>query len=547
MRYFDKLTNFFASAYTNSPKHNSNFLSYLRIFFERNNKYKSTFARLGNVFRNSKWSDLKIQNIKTPLISNWLSWALGLFLVSVLLLSFFGKSTASQTFINIPFLTDSFDVVFYVWANFINFVSLTWMQIWLTLVALKFSILQLMGFNNNYMYKAFNTSSVVSPTHVVSSTTNYKPFKLSPSSFYDSESLTLVHRLSKVNRSLGLLNGRDDFVSNLSKNHNPLLNKMYSLMPDVVSTLSSSKVRFQIQEVNSSALAYTLNTSTDVNWSGLDTGMLQSINNLSDPKFFTLDTNTLQALNNQEFGVILNNLNVYTNLTQAKQDRWLLRNSLLSNSSTVDLNAFTQTKKLIGINLFESAQTSKNIWNSSKMTQLTQTEELQKLSLFRNFLGFSNENSLPTNLTSLNEVSSGLQGFNWFETSSLWTTKKYFFTNQLKSNTINLTTIPNKSVVVNTYNPNSVFNFASNLHNNNLSFQLSDLNTASKSEVVSSLYEGSADLNSFVGVGDVDLLKSFNLNVINTLTLPITDKDASINNYAVVTGLKKKITISFKK
>ena len=100
---------------------------------------------------------------------------------------------------------------------------------------------------------------------------------------------------------------------------------------------------------------------------------------------------------------------------------------------------------------------------------------------------------------------------------------------------------------MNTYNPNSVFNFASNLHNNNLSFQLSDLNTASKSEVVSSLYEGSADLNSFVGVGDVDLLKSFNLNVINTLTLPITDKDASINNYAVVTGLKKKITISFKK
>ena len=69
----------------------------------------------------------------------------------------------------------------------------------------------------------------------------------------------------------------------------------------------------------------------------------------------------LQNLNNQRFGIILNNLNIYNNLTQSKQDRWLLKNSLLSNSSTVDLNAFTQTKKLLGMNLFESSNTSRNI------------------------------------------------------------------------------------------------------------------------------------------------------------------------------------------
>ena len=69
----------------------------------------------------------------------------------------------------------------------------------------------------------------------------------------------------------------------------------------------------------------------------------------------------LQNLNNQRFGIILNNLNIYNNLTQSKQDRWLLKNSLLINSSTVDLNAFTQTKKLLGMNLFESSNTSRNI------------------------------------------------------------------------------------------------------------------------------------------------------------------------------------------
>jgi hypothetical protein len=44
-------------------------LSPLKIFFERNNKITNTFSNLGNVFRNSKWSDLKIQNIKNSLVN----------------------------------------------------------------------------------------------------------------------------------------------------------------------------------------------------------------------------------------------------------------------------------------------------------------------------------------------------------------------------------------------------------------------------------------------------------------------------------------------
>jgi hypothetical protein len=169
------------------------------------------------------------------------------------------------------------------------------------------------------------------------------------------------------------------------------------------------------------------------NWGGLNMNSIKSLANVSNPRFYTINSNLLQNLNNHRFGIILNDLNIYDNLRQTKQDRWLLKNSLLSNSTTVDLNAFTQTKKLLGMNLFESSNTSRNIWNSSKLTQLTQTEELQKLSLFQNFLGL-NKGSSTNELNLLSEGSSGLQGFNWFETSSLWTTKKYFFTNQLKSN-----------------------------------------------------------------------------------------------------------------
>jgi hypothetical protein len=548
LRYFDKLTNFFASTYVNSPKHNSNFLSYLRIFFERNNKYKSTFAKLGNVFRNSKWSDLKVQNIKTPLISNWLSWFITVFLLILLISSFFGNSTASQIFVNVPFITDGLDAVFYIWANFLNFVSLAWMQVWLTLVAFKLSILRTLGLNQNYMYKAFNMTS--SPNPKINSHRNFplQALKLSPNSFYDNESITLVYHLSRVNKSLVYLNNHYTVLPNLCVQYNPIFNKMYSLMPDVITTSSYSNVRFQIKEISNHTLLYTLNNSLTENWGGLNSDSIKSLSNLTSPKFYTINNNVLQTLNNQQFGIILNNLNIYNNLNQAKQDRWLLKNSLLSNSSTVDLNAFTQTKKLIGMNLFESTSTSRNIWNSSKMTQLTQTEELQKLSLLQNFLGFGKTDFSSNTLSLLNESSSGLQGFNWFETSSLWTTKKFFFTNQLKFNHTNITTNSNYDMTQNTQKPNTVFNFSTNLFNTNFNTQMSTINSSVN---ITSSHQSKksqfSEMSLFLGTGDEDLLKSFNLNVINTLTLPLTDKDSIVNNYILVKPLTKKKSLNFKK
>ena len=422
------------------------------------------------------------------------------------------------------------------------------MQLWLTVIAFKVSVLQWLGFNQNYMYKAFNASNTTELPKTTHNSFSPEALKFTSTPFYDNESLTLVYHLSKVNKSLVFLNSHYNIVSNLYSSYNPLLNKVYSLMPDVVDTPTTSNVRFQIKEVNNHAFLYTLTNSIQTSWSGLNSNSIKAVSNLSNPKFYTVNTKILQDLNNQQFGTILNNLNVYTNLGQAKQDRWLLKNSLLSNSSTVDLNAFTQTKKLIGMNLFESANTSRNIWNSSKMTQLTQTEEIQKLSLFQNFLGFNKSSTSNTSLNLLNEVSSGFQGFNWFETSSLWTTKKYFFTNQLKSNHTSITTSPITISNFKTYDQNTIFNFTSNLHNTSLNNQLDVLNTLLQSDKTNSFVDGrSFTTNSFVGLGDVDLLKSFNLNVINTLTLPITDKDTLVNNYVVISPFRKTNNIRFKR
>jgi len=127
---------------------------------------------------------------------------------------------------------------------------------------------------------------------------------------------------------------------------------------------------------------------------------------------YTLDLNTIQRVGPFQNTAILSNFNIYTNLGQSKQDRWLLRNSLLANSSSVDANAYTQTKKLLGTTALDSKSTSTNIWSSSKLSNLSNYTELSHLSsmqgLTAGFNGTVSGNvsqllaTLPSDLDSLN-------------------------------------------------------------------------------------------------------------------------------------------------
>ena len=80
----NKLVNFFTSTYYDNIKYKHSTASLLKIFFERANKTTQTVASLGNVYRNSKWSDLKVQNIKVTHIRGFLV-ALVLFISFIIL------------------------------------------------------------------------------------------------------------------------------------------------------------------------------------------------------------------------------------------------------------------------------------------------------------------------------------------------------------------------------------------------------------------------------------------------------------------------------
>jgi hypothetical protein len=68
MTFFEKITAFFSSAYANDVRFKHSTLALLKLFFERANKLKTSLALLGNVFRNSKWADLSVQNIKVSFV-----------------------------------------------------------------------------------------------------------------------------------------------------------------------------------------------------------------------------------------------------------------------------------------------------------------------------------------------------------------------------------------------------------------------------------------------------------------------------------------------
>ena len=58
--------------YRNKTNYRSSLFSYLKLLFERNKKINSSYTNIGNVFKNSKWLNLKIQNVKQDFIVKWI-------------------------------------------------------------------------------------------------------------------------------------------------------------------------------------------------------------------------------------------------------------------------------------------------------------------------------------------------------------------------------------------------------------------------------------------------------------------------------------------
>lgn len=119
--------------------------------------------------------------------------------------------------------------------------------------------------------------------------------------------------------------------------------------------------------------------------------------------------------------------NIHSNLLTAQQQRWLAKNSLLSESIVPNSFLVTQAKKLIGYNTLNKDFSQKTLWLPTKASKLSSIESAV---YFNNITGsvFKDLKSLNI-LNTKSLISPNFDNLNFFENSRIWLFKKYFFTN----------------------------------------------------------------------------------------------------------------------
>ena len=398
MRYIDKLCNFFLSYYSNNSKFHHSKLGNLRVLFERNTKLKATFSSLGNVFRNSKWSDLKIQNIKPSFTRSWSSTAGVLALLFFLTSSFFGFSTSVSILHQLPFFTEIYELIAYTWAG-VN----DWFRVLIASIgSLSFryfaGVLPTVVGNDRHIY---NSLTPTQPSTLGTS------FVLGKATLHSSETSHWLNSLTHARVRLDLSLGRTLPL------HLRSTSKMSSLESlSIFSAAQAHDSRLFLSTLESNWLLVPTSTLREFNF---DSRLGYNLVDMSKPAINTLVT-----------------LNSLSTLQISKEDRWLMRNSLLSDSLSVNSNAFTQSKKLLGINTLSAGSNDKNVWASTKLNATSNERALDFISHLQEL--FNNKTLVNNQLNLSNHFNSTLVNFNSFEHSRMWLTKKYAFTEQLQSN-----------------------------------------------------------------------------------------------------------------
>ena len=297
-------------------------LGFLKIFFERNNKFNDTFSNLGNVFKNSKWSDLKTQNIKNSLITQYFY----LWFLIVLLCSFL-------FFYKLQFILESF--IFLKRTFTLFFQSITFF--------IGSYILLFNFFKNKFIYN--NEKKLVKQVFnndISLTNTSYPTFNnnvnYSHWNNYNLKILNLYKTLHKIN---------------IFKN-NEYLNNFYLKDNNSNSTVFNL---FHKLSKNTSKLYI-----TDLDFSFILNNKIKNFNKISNFSFTPSDIN-LNFLNKPDLNLFSFNFTNSVNLI--KQERWFIKNSFLTNDISNLNQKYNESKKYINFFFNDAGITSKNIWISN--------------------------------------------------------------------------------------------------------------------------------------------------------------------------------------
>ena len=371
----------------------------LRLFFERTIKFHNTISSLGNVYRNSKWSDLKIQNIKNSFLIQF-SNIYVLLSISIFIVVIFIK----VGYVDLNLLKI---IPYRCWYAFQDLIT----YLFILLLSLVHSIIN--KFNYFFYNKLLNLFTIedyrnldsyinnrLLSKNIIVNNVNSSNKDILLLSWYIQKTLNLLSTLEKK----PAVPTKDNLVLNFSnvKNYDQEIKNLLYI------------------EVNNKFTINSKNTYSIIN--SENTFCLNKVNK-KFANIFTNDTN-IKEINLNLFGYQkLFLFNIKNNIEYGKQVKWLWKSSVLSNKLITKLSNVTHWKKLYGVPTLMDSNSNYNIWVSSKLEnninflKLKQNEVNNNINLNTNYI-------LNNNFFNINN----------YESSIFWLIKRYKFLHDSSKN-----------------------------------------------------------------------------------------------------------------
>jgi len=424
-------------SFKQSLKYVNTLVNNLRCYFERNNKVSSfTEKALGFVYKNSKWSDLKNDNIK-PTFKLQLKSIFGV--ITGWFVVFFILSYPGLKLVGIE------ESPAEVALHYIHASGYDWCLI--PFITLVYIIDRIYEWWSDHFFNYFTKSrSVVNPsvsdynvtTIPTSNSTKHKNMASLKDSnlnlgnrLIDPDIISLVHAAEECRYYIGLSEMYIDKSSLRINNRNYKLVKNLDILEDMlgekitIETMvraiyldvqdwgrrtSSPKQDFSITKKYKKYTRVPANLEKIVNKAVL----LKNNKSLEEPSYSFIKVSNLKLLPSR-----LLTGNIFSNILTAKQTKWLYKNNILSDVIVPSTNGLTNLKKLLGSQRTNESMLKQNLWLTNKAYS-----NKQFLKMFKSFKGLGLNNNFCIYNSSSN-ISQSVINLASIEEGIYWTTKRF--------------------------------------------------------------------------------------------------------------------------
>lgn len=487
MKKIREMLSFFILTQQNNPKHNNSVFHYLKLFFERHSKYIKLNSVLGNVYKNSKWSSYRIQNLKSRFAYSFSKFFLTMFFILALFLCY---RQSSFLLSGLLYNTVYFTIRDYVLDYTNLMIAMLFTSIYLIKTyTVNYYIFLLTPNDETQKITTKNTNPQTAENiNITFFNKNKSPFlngALKPLANY----LNSLSLLFKIKSNLYWLNLRNETIC--KSIFNSSIYNVYDVQGKII-ILKNFKKSIIGHEFSYKKTSKNLPFRNNMD----RTNKLSTVTHRFSIK--KLDTS---FFNSMIFENVLN-----SSLNILKQTRWLTRNLLLSDKFITHNNLFTEYKKMIGDSTTVSNLPGLNVWASSYMSQIPKTKTVLNVLLSRGGIFYSN----------------GL--VNNFDESKLYLFKKIYFNTLIRySDVISSFTsywYPNQSDN-NKYVKTNI-NFAANSLPYNILF-LDNTNFYPYEDFIKN--KGNLHKNSSISnLSDYNLLSGDNLDILVNSFIPNEDE-----------------------